>query len=53
MPLSCWSEERYASALDSCSIGERPCLDPGVTLVEKPFSEAALLNRIRTLLDTP
>jgi two-component system, cell cycle sensor histidine kinase and response regulator CckA len=28
-------------------------LDPGVTLVEKPFSEPSLLDRVRTVLDAP
>jgi hypothetical protein len=28
-------------------------LDPGVTLVEKPFTEPGLLDRIRAVLDTP
>jgi hypothetical protein len=27
-------------------------LEPGVTLVEKPFTERALLDHIRTVLDT-
>lgn len=28
-------------------------LGPGVILVEKPFSEPGLLDRVRTVLDTP
>jgi hypothetical protein len=28
-------------------------LDPGVTLVEKPFSETAILDKVRDVLDTP
>jgi hypothetical protein len=28
-------------------------LDPEVTLVEKPFSESTLLDKVREVLDTP
>ena len=41
----------YMSGYAQPVLASQGTLDPGVTLVEKPFSEAALLDRIREVLD--
>jgi PAS domain S-box-containing protein len=43
----------YMSGYAQPVLASQGTLDPGVTLVEKPFSEPALLDRIRTVFDTP
>jgi two-component system cell cycle sensor histidine kinase/response regulator CckA len=43
----------YMSGYAQPVLASQGTLDPGVTLVEKPFSETALLDRIRTVLDRP
>ena len=43
----------YMSGYAQPVLASQGTLDPGVTLVEKPFSEGALLDRIREVLDTP
>ena len=41
----------YMSGYAQPVLASQGTLDPGVTLVEKPFSETSLLDRIRTVLD--
>ena len=41
----------YMSGYAQPVLASQGTLDPGVTLVEKPFSEPALLDRIREVLD--
>jgi PAS domain S-box-containing protein len=43
----------YMSGYAQPVLASQGTLDPGVTLVEKPFSEPALLDRVRAVLDTP
>jgi len=43
----------YMSGYAQPVLASQGTLDPGVILVEKPFSEPALLDRVRTVLDTP
>ncbi|MFC7530065.1 ATP-binding protein [Actinoplanes sp. GCM10030250] len=43
----------YMSGYAQPVLATQGTLDPGVTLVEKPFSETTLLDRVRTVLDTP
>jgi PAS domain S-box-containing protein len=43
----------YMSGYAQPMLASRGTLDPGVILVEKPFSEAALLDRVREVLDRP
>lgn len=43
----------YMSGYAQPVLASQGTLDPSVILVEKPFTEPALLNRIRTVLDTP
>ena len=43
----------YMSGYAQPVLASQGTLDPGVTLVEKPFSEPSLLDRVRTVLDTP
>jgi CheY-like chemotaxis protein len=42
----------YMSGYAQPVLASQGTLDPGVTLVEKPFSEPALLARVRDVLDT-
>jgi two-component system cell cycle sensor histidine kinase/response regulator CckA len=42
----------YMSGYAQPVLASRGTLDPGVTLVEKPFSEATLLDKVREVLDT-
>ncbi|MFI5892116.1 PAS domain S-box protein [Actinoplanes sp. NPDC051513] len=42
----------YMSGYAQPVLASQGTLDPGVTLVEKPFSETTLLDRIREVLDT-
>jgi CheY-like chemotaxis protein len=42
----------YMSGYAQPILASRGTLDPGVSLVEKPFTEADLLHRIRHILDT-
>jgi CheY-like chemotaxis protein len=42
----------YMSGYAQPVLATQGTLDPDVTLVEKPFSEAALLGHVRTVLDT-
>jgi CheY-like chemotaxis protein len=43
----------YMSGYAQPVLASQGTLDPGVTLVEKPFSEPDLLHRVREVLDTP
>ncbi|MEN3304143.1 MAG: hypothetical protein V7603_345 [Micromonosporaceae bacterium] len=43
----------YMSGYAQPVLASQGTLDPGVTLVEKPFSEPTLLDKIRDTLDTP
>jgi PAS domain S-box-containing protein len=43
----------YMSGYAQPVLASQGTLDPGVTLVEKPFSETRLLQKIRDILDTP
>jgi PAS domain S-box-containing protein len=43
----------YMSGYAQPVLASQGTLDPGVTLVEKPFSESGLLDRVRAVLDTP
>jgi hypothetical protein len=43
----------YMSGYAQPVLASQGSLDPGVTLVEKPFTEPGLLDRIRAVLDTP
>ena len=43
----------YMSGYAQPVLADHGTLDAGVTLVEKPFTERALLDRVRTVLDTP
>ena len=43
----------YMSGYAQPVLASQGTLDPGVILVEKPFSEPALLDRVRAVLDTP
>ncbi|MET1071505.1 MAG: PAS domain S-box protein [Umezawaea sp.] len=43
----------YMSGYAQPVLASRGTLDPGVVLVEKPFSAPGLLDRVRTVLDTP
>ncbi|WP_203790820.1 PAS domain-containing hybrid sensor histidine kinase/response regulator [Paractinoplanes rishiriensis] len=43
----------YMSGYAQPVLASQGTLDPGVILVEKPFSETTLLDRIRTVLDPP
>jgi CheY-like chemotaxis protein len=43
----------YMSGYAQPVLASQGTLDPGVTLVEKPFSEPDLLQKIRDVLDTP
>jgi CheY-like chemotaxis protein len=43
----------YMSGYAQPVLASQGTLDPGVTLVEKPFSEYDLLKKIRDVLDTP
>jgi PAS domain S-box-containing protein len=43
----------YMSGYAQPVLASQGTLDPGVILVEKPFSEPGLLDRVRTVLDTP
>ncbi|GAA3277459.1 PAS domain S-box protein [Dactylosporangium vinaceum] len=43
----------YMSGYAQPILASQGTLDPGIILVEKPFTEAGLLDRIRAVLDTP
>jgi PAS domain S-box-containing protein len=43
----------YMSGYAQPILASQGTLDPGVTLVEKPFTESRLLQKIRDILDTP
>jgi PAS domain S-box-containing protein len=43
----------YMSGYAQPVLASQGTLEPGVILVEKPFSEPALLDRVRAVLDTP
>jgi CheY-like chemotaxis protein len=43
----------YMSGYAQPVLASQGTLDPGVILVEKPFSEPALLDRVRSVLDPP
>ena len=43
----------YISGYAQPVLASQGTLDPGVTLVEKPFSETTLLERVREVLDRP
>jgi PAS domain S-box-containing protein len=43
----------YMSGYAQPVLASQGTLDPGVTLVEKPFSEPRLLEKVRDVLDTP
>jgi CheY-like chemotaxis protein len=50
-----WPEIRvlYMSGYAHPVLASQGTLDRGVTLVEKPFSESALLSKVREVLDSP
>jgi len=41
----------YISGYAQPALGDEATLDPGITLLEKPFTEQALLAKIRGVLD--
>ena len=43
----------YMSGYAQPVLASQGTLEPGVTLVEKPFTEPSLLDRIRAVLDSP
>jgi CheY-like chemotaxis protein len=43
----------YMSGYAHPVLASQGTLDPGVTLIEKPFTEPALLDKIKEVLDTP
>ena len=41
----------FMSGYTADALGRRGLLDPGVELIEKPFTAVALLSRVRATLD--